>query len=73
MKKIIKKYSNDDITVVWQPDLCIHSEICFSGMPEVFNPNNRPWVTIENSTSEKIIDQVKQCPSGALSIEKKDL
>ncbi len=61
-----KKYTNEDITVVWQPDKCIHSTICFNGLPAVFNPTKRPWVKIENSTTEKTIEQVKQCPSGAL-------
>ncbi|WP_366140421.1 (4Fe-4S)-binding protein [uncultured Tenacibaculum sp.] len=31
-KEIIKKYSNDDITVVWQPNKCIHSKKCWKGL-----------------------------------------
>lgn len=69
MKEIIKRYTSDGITVVWQPSKCIHSKICFHGLPAVFNPENRPWVTMEETTSEDIIAQVRQCPSGALSIE----
>jgi hypothetical protein len=34
---------------------------------EVFDPRKRPWITPEGSTTEKIIEQVKKCPSGALS------
>ena len=67
MKNIIKKYSNDDITVVWEPTKCIHSAICFNGLPQVFDPNKRPWVNIQGADTEKITDQVKACPSGALS------
>jgi uncharacterized Fe-S cluster protein YjdI len=67
MKNIIKKYSNDTVTVVWQPDKCIHSTICISGLPEVFDTQKRPWVNIQGAGSERIIDQVKKCPSGALS------
>ena len=67
MKNIIKKYSNDDITVVWEPAKCIHSAICFDGLPQVFDPNKRPWVNIEGADSEKIIEQVKACPSEAIS------
>lgn len=66
-KPTVKEYSNGEITVVWQPDKCIHSELCFNGLPEVFNPKSRPWVNVEGAASQKIMDQVKRCPSGALS------
>ena len=66
-KKITRKYFNGEITVIWQPHLCIHSTICFNGLPEVFNPRERPWIKIEQASTDRIIDQVKQCPSGALS------
>jgi uncharacterized Fe-S cluster protein YjdI len=36
-------------------------------LPEVFKPKEKPWITPEGSTTEKIIAQVKKCPSGALS------
>lgn len=67
MKNITKKYTNGEVTIVWKPDLCIHSAICFKGLGEVFDPKKRPWITPEGSTTEKIIGQVKNCPSGALS------
>jgi uncharacterized Fe-S cluster protein YjdI len=62
-----KEYTNGEVTVVWQPDQCIHSTICFRGLGEVFDPRKRPWVNIEGADTERIIEQVKQCPSGALS------
>ena len=65
MKQI--KFSNDEITVVWQPELCKHSKICFTEMPEVFNPKLLKWVNPNGASSENIIEQVKKCPSGALS------
>ncbi len=68
MKEVIKSYSTNNITVVWQPAKCSHSKICFHGLPKVFNPENRPWVNLVESTDEDIIAQVKKCPSGALSI-----
>jgi uncharacterized Fe-S cluster protein YjdI len=67
MKDITKKYSNGEVTVVWKPSECIHSGICFRGLGEVFDPRKRPWITLEKSDTERIIDQVKKCPSGALS------
>lgn len=70
MKDITKKYSNEEITVVWKPNSCIHSAICWkgsAGLSKVFNPSEKPWIKIEGDSTEKIIEQVKKCPSGALS------
>ena len=61
------KYSNGEITVVWKPDVCIHSGVCFRGLPAVFDPRRRPWIVIENGDTEAISRQVEKCPSGALS------
>ena len=69
MKDITKKYSNGEVTVIWKPKMCIHSEKCFHGLPGVFNPKQRPWVNAEGADTQTIIDQIKQCPSGALSYE----
>ena len=67
MKK--KEYSKDNVTVVWQSDLCIHSEKCYKGLPEVFDPDSRPWINMDGASQDRIIDQVHRCPSGALSIK----
>jgi uncharacterized Fe-S cluster protein YjdI len=67
MAQTIFKYSNGEVTIVWRPERCIHSGNCVRGLPEVFKPKEKPWITPENSTTEKIIQQVKKCPSGALS------
>ena len=68
-KELIKRYTDNDLTVVRQPSKCSHSKNCFHGLPEVFNPENRPWVQLDAKDNEAIIAQVKQCPSGALSID----
>lgn len=62
-----KEYSNGEVTVVWQPEICIHSGVCFRGLPRVFQPRVRPWIKIDAASTESIVDQVKACPSGALS------
>jgi putative redox protein len=67
-KKI--NYGNEEITVVWKPELCQHSTRCFTQLPEVFNPKNKKWVDVNAASPEKIIEQVKNCPSGALTIKK---
>ena len=70
MKSVTKKYSNGEVTIVWKNELCIHSCICWkeaTGLPEVFNPAERPWIKPEAAHTERIIEQVKKCPSGALT------
>ena len=61
-------YSNGEVTVIWKPDACMHSRKCFTGLPEVFDPKRRPWIDLTKAETQKIIEQVKKCPSGALSI-----
>ncbi len=61
------EYSNGELTIVWQPELCRHSGICVHTLPAVYNPKERPWVKIENATNEQLMTQIKMCPSGALS------
>lgn len=70
MKDITKKYTNDDIIVVWKPAMCIHSKKCWSGLGEVFDPNRKPWIDINAASSADIMEQVTECPSGALSYYK---
>lgn len=61
-----KEYTNGEVTVTWEPDVCIHSKLCWQGLLQVFNPQNRPWVNMDGASTQKIVDQVKKCPSGAL-------
>ncbi len=71
-RPITKLYPNDEVTVVWKPEMCVHSGSCFRGLPAVFDPRRRPWVVMANGTTEEIVAQVGRCPSGALSIRKGD-
>lgn len=70
MKEIVKKYDNGEITIVWKPSVCTHSTRCWKG-PEgllsVFNPMEKPWIKPEGASTDRIIEQIKKCPSGALS------
>ena len=66
------KYSNGEVTVIWKPDLCIHSANCWKNLNAVFNPKAKPWINVQGAPTERIIQQVNQCPSGALSYEMND-
>lgn len=61
-----KLYSTAEIEVSWEPDLCLHSGKCVMGSARVFNPRRRPWIALEHETSERILEIVANCPSGAL-------
>ncbi len=67
MDEIVKEYTNGEVTIVWKPGLCIHASYCWKELGEVFNPNKRPWVDPYGASTEQIINQVKRCPSGALT------
>jgi uncharacterized Fe-S cluster protein YjdI len=66
-KANVKEYSNGEITVVWKPELCIHSANCLIGLPGVFNNSKRPWIDIKAASSKDIIRTVNTCPSRALT------
>ncbi|MEP1033374.1 (4Fe-4S)-binding protein [Ekhidna sp.] len=71
MAEKIKEYESEDLTVVWKAEKCIHSEICFKGLPDVFDPKARPWVNVNGASDSTIKDQIDKCPSGALSYKLK--
>jgi len=64
-KKI--NYSNGEITVVWKPEFCQHSGRCWTQLPEVFDYKKKQWINPNGASSEQIMEQVRKCPSGALS------
>ncbi len=66
-REIVKEYSNGELTVVWKPKKCIHSGICVKTLPEVYDPQAKPWIKAENASTDALKSQIDQCPSGALT------
>ncbi|MBL0355965.1 MAG: (4Fe-4S)-binding protein [Chitinophagaceae bacterium] len=62
------KYTNGDIFILWQPEICIHSGICARGLHPVFDPARKPWVDMSKAATDIIIQQVKKCSGEALTI-----
>lgn len=60
------------IAVNWEPKLCNHTGNCFRGLPQVFQPQNRPWVLVDAASADKIAAVVMTCPTGALHFERFD-
>ncbi len=63
----VKSYQKDHLEVKWKPELCIHSAKCAKGLPHVFDPKRRPWIDLDQASTEAIKKQIETCPSGALS------
>lgn len=66
-RKVVKEYSNGDFTVVWKPAKCVHSGICVKLLPEVYRPEEKPWIDATHASQADLRKQIDQCPSGALS------
>ena len=69
MGKRLHVYESDALTVSWDPNLCIHSEVCVRGLPEVFDPTQRRWIRPELAAAERVSEVVARCPSGALKVQ----
>ena len=67
MSPKIKHYNKEKFTIQWEPEKCIHAKECVKRLPDVYNPQERPWIKPENATVEDLISQIDACPSGALS------
>lgn len=70
--KRIQEYRSKDISVTFDPNICIHAAICLRGAPEVFDVGRRRWVAPENGTADLIASVIERCPSGALQYERLD-
>ena len=59
-------FSNREITVTYEPRCCINAELCARQLSNVFRQYVIPWIHLEGESTDRIIEQVKRCPSGAL-------
>lgn len=67
-----RTYETDTIRVLWDSTLCIHTGICLQLGEGVFDTGRRPWVDLTLASTEKIVETVTSCPSGALKYERLD-
>ena len=66
MSSRLQVYQTPEITVTFDPTLCIHSGNCVRGLPAVFDVGRKRWVRPEAATAEQVAAQIARCPSGAL-------
>jgi uncharacterized Fe-S cluster protein YjdI/CDGSH-type Zn-finger protein len=70
--KRVQSFSNDKITVAFDPNVCTHSAKCIRELSSVFDVKQKRWINVNGDSVDKIVAQVKCCPSGALSYELHD-
>lgn len=63
------EYTNEEVTILWKPKLCMHAGVCVKTLSKVYDPQARPWIKAGNASKEELTHQVAKCPSGALSIK----
>jgi uncharacterized Fe-S cluster protein YjdI len=62
-------YESPEITVTFDPNLCIHAARCLQGLPRVFDVRRRDWVRPAEAPAADVAEVVRRCPSGALQYE----
>jgi CDGSH-type Zn-finger protein/uncharacterized Fe-S cluster protein YjdI len=63
-----KKYPGKEVDIEYSATRCIHAARCVQGLPEVFNPDARPWINANAAPAAKIAQAVRTCPTGALRL-----
>jgi CDGSH-type Zn-finger protein/uncharacterized Fe-S cluster protein YjdI len=72
MEEDVHRYSGEEIEVSYDVNRCIHARECVRGLPEVFDPDERPWIDPDEATAEAVAAVVTECPTGALHFERTD-
>ena len=72
MPRRLQLYETDEISVSFDPNLCVHSGVCIRGQPAVFDVKRKRWIRPELATAEEVAAQIRMCPSGALQYTMKD-
>lgn len=67
-----RTYSTDAIAVHWDSGRCIHTGWCSDALVSVFNPEQRPWIQLDEGELDAIVAVVERCPSGALTYTRQD-
>ena len=67
LQKDDRDYANGEIVVHWRPAKCEKCSLCHEGLPEVFQPRERPWVKLDGADLQRITKQINECPPQALS------
>lgn len=68
----VLRYEGDEIEITYDVGRCIHAGECVEGLPDVFDPERKPWVDPDGARAGRIASVIHRCPSGALSYRRLD-
>jgi len=60
-------YEGKDVAVHDNRGVCAHIGYCTDQLPEVFRAGEEPWIDADGAPGERVAEQTRRCPSGALS------
>jgi len=60
-------YEGKEVTVHDNRGICAHIGYCTDQLPEVFRGGQEPWIDADGAPGERVAEQTRRCPSGALS------
>lgn len=72
MEEDIHTYSGEQVEVKYDVNRCIHAKACVRGLPDVFDPDKRPWIEPDNADADELSEVIMECPTGALQFERTD-
>ena len=68
-KDEVLRYEGGGVTVLYNPRVCSHAAVCVRSLPQVFDPERKPWIEPEHADPRQVAAAVRGCPSGALQID----
>lgn len=68
IKDRVVRYEGKEVTIVDNRGVCSHDGSCLL-LHRVFDRRKMRWINPNGASKEKIIDTIRQCPSGSLSYE----
>jgi len=69
MTKRVQQYETDEISVTFDPNVCIHSGVCVRTLPLVFDVRRKRWVDLDAASAGDVAAMIRTCPSGALQYQ----
>lgn len=72
MEEDVHWYHGTEVDVSYDSNRCIHVRECVEGLPDVFDPTQRPWIDLESVDPDKLSEVIERCPTGALHYERLD-